>query len=156
MGAQQTTTETPLHWDPTAVPQCMQRHGSEQATAWDEEGTRAYAQYREVARRVHRRVVKAVDLDCKALDKRNGRYHVTGGDDPEGHTVDLLADWGLKCTCGSHMMAFAYCKHLMRVGLELGLSFADMKDERGLLQPGMFKDAVNKDLENAARRKGGN
>jgi hypothetical protein len=140
MDARQTTTEAPLHWDPSAVPRCMQKPSPEQI------------QYRGVADRVHLRVRRAQTLDCKVLDERNGRYHVTGGEDPEGHTVDLTADWGLQCTCGSHMMAHAYCKHLMRVGLERGLSFADMKDENGILQPGMFKKAVEKDLENAARR----
>jgi hypothetical protein len=153
MNAQNSATGTTPHRDPTAVPQCMQAHVSEQAAA--KQSARAYIQYRKIADEVHRRVVKARKLDCETLDKRSGRYHVTGGNDPDGHTVDLLADWGERCTCGSHAMAHAYCKHLMRVGLERGLSFADWKDERGLLQPGMFKKAVEKDLENAARRKGG-
>lgn len=151
----QSTTSRGLHWDPEAVPQCMQKHCSERATEWDEEATRACIQYRVAAARVHRRTVKAVDLECEVLDRRSGRYHVTGGDDPEGHTVDLLADWGEKCTCGSHAMAHAYCKHLMRVGLERGMWFADMKDANGILQAGMFRKAVEIELNNAARRREG-
>jgi hypothetical protein len=109
--------------------------------------------YRRAAERVKRRIPKARELTCDPLPTPDA-YHVEGGTDLDGHTVDLRADWGHRCTCGSHMMNFEFCKHLMRVGLERDESFSDRATvaSGGRVVPGLFSQAMEVEKEKAAHR----
>lgn len=139
-------------WDPSKVPDCMR------ADEWTEDAERAKqehaAWYAKASESVMRRVEKARELDCEAMPTPD-TYHVTGGDDPDGHTVHLPAEWGFLCTCGDHMMRLSFCKHLMRVGLERGETFGDKGKDFATGGPrvlGLFSQAMQVELDNVARR----
>jgi hypothetical protein len=135
-------------WDPEKVPECM-REGSEDENAAALAHATAYA---EASARVMRRVKKARDLECRPLFTPDA-YHVTGGTDNDGHTVDLRAEWGHVCTCGSHIWDHAFCKHMMRVGLERGESFSDTATvaSGGQRVPGLFSRAMRVEMEKPSR-----
>lgn len=147
--AAQAVPATPLQLDPEVAAMFNGEPKSEQATAWDEEATELYIARKEIEAKVHRRILKAVELDCAPHDTLEDVYHVEGGTDPDGHTVDLRAEWGLQCTCGSHMMSFALCKHMIRVFLERRGWLADTWENEAY-RPGIFSRAVQVDIENAA------
>jgi hypothetical protein len=118
---------------------------------WRETANQVRRQRKAVEAAVHERVERALTLECTRHPHLEDVYHVTGGKDPDGHTVDLRAEWKSQCTCGSHMWRDDFCKHLMRVNLERGAFLADTWPE-GTYRPGIISRAVQVDLENAARR----
>lgn len=152
--ARYTMPGKPLHLDPEVA---RIFSGEEEETAAVAAQVRAvYLERKKIEGEVRKRADKAVHLTCKPHPTLEGVYHVEGGTDPDGHTVDLRAAWGVQCTCGSHMMSFAFCKHLMRVEWERGEYYYDrwpsFEGPGACYKPGIFSRAVAVDLENAAYR----
>jgi hypothetical protein len=152
---------TPAHLDPAQVPACMRADAHREQ--WEVDAGAAHAALMEVSGIVHSRIVRCQSLDCAPLATPDA-YHVTGGRDPDGHTVDLRAEWGSVCTCGDHMWSHHYCKHLMRVQLELGRWFSDdctytagaTGDVLNLpivRVPGIYSEAVARELETLAAKR---
>jgi hypothetical protein len=118
---------------------------------WSEEAKRVYMGRKEIEEKVRERIERAFTLTCERNHNVPDAYHVSGGRDPDGHTVDLQAEWKSQCTCGSHEWGEAFCKHLIRVYLSRGAFLADTWED-GIYRAGLFTRAVNVDLENAARK----
>lgn len=71
-------------------------------------------------KRVIGRIERATDLTIRSLEPR--RYHVTGGEDPDGHYVDLTGERGTElCDCPDHAWHEGrICKHVIAGLRELG------------------------------------
>jgi hypothetical protein len=147
-------TAKPLHLDPEAAAAFMGEPVN--VVKWAAETKAVYMMRKKIEGEVRDRIDRAMHLTCQAHPNLEGVYHVEGGKDPDGHTVDLSVAWGMRCTCGSHMMSFAYCKHLIRVDFENGETVYDrwpsFTGPGACFKPGIFTRAVQVDLENAAYR----
>lgn len=147
--------KTGLQWDPEYAAIFNEDgepdvSGISQVLAWSGELTRVYIGRQEIEEKVRERIGRAQTLKCEPHERVQDAYHVSGGKDPSGHTVDLRASWGEQCTCYDHMMNHRFCKHLIRVYLERGAFIADTWPNE--YRPGLFSRAVQVDLKNAARK----
>lgn len=147
------TPKTGPQWEPAiaAIFSEGDEPESPQVQEWSKESTRVYIGRQEIEEKVRERIGRALTLKCDRYPVPDA-YHVTGGDDPAGHTVDLRSVWGEQCTCYDHMMNHRFCKHLIRVGLARGAFLGDTWPNE--YRPGLFSRAVQVDLENAARKAG--
>lgn len=144
----------PLHLDPE-VARIFSGETGEHAER-SAEIKAVYLARKEIEGKVKERIDRAMDLTCSQSGLVDGVWHVEGGTDPDGHTVNLAGEWGSVCTCGSHVWRHEFCKHLIRVEWELGAVLYDRiadfnpANESGCFKPGIFSRAVQFDLENAA------
>lgn len=139
----------PAHLDPSRIPPYARK--DERVEEWGAEAKRVYLARKEIEEKVWERIERALTLTPERNKTVPDAYHVMGGKDPSGHTVDLRASWGEQCTCYDHMMNYRFCKHLIRVGMARGEFLADTWPAEQYV-PGLFSRAVQVDLKNAARK----
>jgi hypothetical protein len=145
----------PAHFDPERVPACMRADAH--LADWVEQADRTHAAYAEARKIVKTRIGNATNerrpLTCTRHPNLKDVFHVEGGKDPDGHTVDLHAAWGARCTCGDHMWGHHYCKHIIRSELENGLFIADEFPIHGVRRKGIYSRAMTVELANLARKR---
>jgi len=142
----------PAHFDPERVPASIRADAH--VAEWVADATRAHESYAEARKIVKTRIDNATStkrpLTCIRNPNLTDVFHVSGGRDLDGHTVDLRAQWGSKCTCYDHMMNFHFCKHLIRSELENGASLND-RYALGVRSLGLYSIAMRVELDNLAR-----
>jgi hypothetical protein len=150
---QRTASALPAHFDPERVPASMR--ADSHVAEWVADATRAHESYAQARKIVKTRIDNATStkrpLSCVRNPNVPDVFHVSGGKDPDGHTVDLRAQWGSKCTCYDHMMNFHFCKHLIRAELENGAGLAD-RFSMGVRSWGIYSLAIEVELDNLSRK----
>jgi hypothetical protein len=82
--------KTGPQWDPEVADAFMGELITPQVLDWAAQTVAVYVARQEIEEKVRERIGRAQTLKCERNETVPDAYHVSGGQDPNGHTVDLL------------------------------------------------------------------